>query len=137
MLRGGVGLFFDTPNANPFLDNRPGNSAPNGLAGPPHQNPAALTKLLILVMAAVLSGMANAIREFIKEREIFERERMAGLSAGAYLMSKVLVLGVISVLQTLLIVIIGLVPVIRANYRIDPTGGRSVDGRIKSDQVRP
>jgi ABC-type multidrug transport system ATPase subunit/pSer/pThr/pTyr-binding forkhead associated (FHA) protein len=85
--------------------------APNGLAGPPHQNAAALTKLLIVVMAACLSGMANAIREFIKEREIFERERMAGLSAGAYLMSKVLVLGVISVLQTLVIVIIGLVGV--------------------------
>jgi hypothetical protein len=35
VLRGGVGLFFDVPNANPFLDNRPGNSAPNGLEGNP------------------------------------------------------------------------------------------------------
>jgi hypothetical protein len=35
VLRGGIGLFFDTPNANPFLDNRPGNSAPNGLEGNP------------------------------------------------------------------------------------------------------
>ena len=35
VLRGGVGLFFDMPNANPFLDNRPGNSAPNGLEGNP------------------------------------------------------------------------------------------------------
>jgi hypothetical protein len=35
VLRGGGGLFFDTPNANPFLDNRPGNSAPNGLEGNP------------------------------------------------------------------------------------------------------
>ena len=35
VLRGGVGIFFDTPNANPFLDNRPGNSAPNGLEGNP------------------------------------------------------------------------------------------------------
>jgi hypothetical protein len=35
VLRGGAGLFFDTPNANPFLDNRPGNSAPNGLEGNP------------------------------------------------------------------------------------------------------
>jgi ABC transport system ATP-binding/permease protein len=59
-------------------------------------------------MAACLSGTANSIREFVKEREIYERERMAGLSAGAYLMSKVLVLGVISVVQALLIVIIGL-----------------------------
>jgi hypothetical protein len=35
VLRGGGGLFFDMPNANPFLDNRPGNSAPNGLEGNP------------------------------------------------------------------------------------------------------
>lgn len=35
VIRGGIGLFFDMPNANPFLDNRPGNSAPNGLEGNP------------------------------------------------------------------------------------------------------
>ena len=25
------GFYFDTPNLNPFLDNRPGNAAPNGV----------------------------------------------------------------------------------------------------------
>jgi hypothetical protein len=35
VVRGGGGMFFDTPNGNPFLDNRPGNSAPNGLEGNP------------------------------------------------------------------------------------------------------
>ena len=35
VVRGGVGLYFDTPNINPFLDNRPGNNAPNGLEGNP------------------------------------------------------------------------------------------------------
>jgi len=35
VVRGGFGLFFDTPNLNPFLDNRPGNGAPNGLEGNP------------------------------------------------------------------------------------------------------
>jgi Carboxypeptidase regulatory-like domain/TonB dependent receptor len=35
VVRGGAGLFFDMPNANPFLDNRPGNLAPNGLEGNP------------------------------------------------------------------------------------------------------
>jgi ABC transport system ATP-binding/permease protein len=79
-----------------------------GLGGPPGQNQGAQTLLLILVMAACLSGTANSIREIVKEREIYERERMAGLSAGAYLMSKVLVLGVVSVVQALIIVIIGL-----------------------------
>ncbi len=79
-----------------------------GLGGAAGQNLGAQTLLLILVMAACLAGTANSIREIVKEREIYERERMTGLSARAYLMSKVLVLGVISVLQSLLIVIIGL-----------------------------
>ncbi len=35
VLRGGIGLYFDTPNLNPFLDNRPGNGAPNGVEGNP------------------------------------------------------------------------------------------------------
>jgi hypothetical protein len=75
----------------------------------PGLNTGAITPLMILVMSSVLSGTALSIREFIKEREIYERERMAGLSATAYLFSKVIVLSVISALQTLLVVAVGLV----------------------------
>jgi hypothetical protein len=35
VLRAGYGFFADTPNLNPFLDNRPGNQAPNGVEGNP------------------------------------------------------------------------------------------------------
>ncbi len=35
VVRLGAGLYFDTPNLNPFLDNRPGNGAPNGVEGNP------------------------------------------------------------------------------------------------------
>jgi outer membrane receptor protein involved in Fe transport len=35
VIRAGLGLYFDTPNLNPFLDNRPGNGAPNGVEGNP------------------------------------------------------------------------------------------------------
>ena len=35
VFRAGAGLFYDTPNLNPFLDNRPGNGAPNGVEGNP------------------------------------------------------------------------------------------------------
>jgi ABC transport system ATP-binding/permease protein len=81
----------------------------SGLGGSAlHPNTGAAQTLLILVMAACLSGTANSIREIVKERDIFERERMAGLSTGAYLFSKVFVLGFVSVLQTLIIVVIGL-----------------------------
>ena len=80
-----------------------------GLTGSAHfPNTNALQLLMILVMSAVLTGTALSIREFIKERDIFERERMAGLSATAYLFSKILVLSVICVMQVLLIVMVGL-----------------------------
>ena len=35
VVRGSYGWFADTPNLNPFLDNRPGNQAPNGVEGNP------------------------------------------------------------------------------------------------------
>lgn len=48
------------------------------------------------------------MRELIKERVIYERERATGLSRSAYLMSKVIVLGVITILQGGIIGAIGL-----------------------------
>jgi energy-coupling factor transporter ATP-binding protein EcfA2 len=74
----------------------------------PGLNVTAIQMLMILVMSSVLSGTALSIREFIKERDIYERERMVGLSATAYLFSKVIVLSVIAILQTLLVVMVGL-----------------------------
>ena len=38
VLRAGYGWYFDSPNLNPFLDNRPGNQAPNGVEGNPTAN---------------------------------------------------------------------------------------------------
>lgn len=35
VLRASYGWYFDSPNLNPFLDNRPGNSAPNGVESNP------------------------------------------------------------------------------------------------------
>ena len=35
VLRAGYGWYFDSMNLNPFLDNRPGNAAPNGVEGNP------------------------------------------------------------------------------------------------------
>ncbi len=35
VLRAAYGWYADTPNLNPFLDNRPGNQAPNGVEGNP------------------------------------------------------------------------------------------------------
>jgi ABC-type multidrug transport system ATPase subunit len=78
------------------------DSTPSGL------NVNAIQMVMILVMSSVLAGTALSIREFIKERDIYERERMAGLSASAYLFSKVIVLSLISVMQSALVTLVGL-----------------------------
>jgi len=55
--------------------------------------------LLVLIIGAALMGAAAAIRELVKERTIYQRERAAGLSVAAYLASKVMVLAGIVTLQ--------------------------------------
>lgn len=97
---GAVSLLIDAdkgllPNpANP----QTGRIIPNGTA---------TTVLLILAVGACFAGAANSVRELIKERVIYERERATGLSRSAYLMSKVFVLGLITVLQGLMVGVIG------------------------------
>jgi ABC-type multidrug transport system ATPase subunit/pSer/pThr/pTyr-binding forkhead associated (FHA) protein len=66
--------------------------------------------LLILVVGMCFTGSANAVRELIKERVIYERERAVGLSRSAYLMSKVFVLGFVTVVQALILATIGFMP---------------------------
>ncbi|WP_316780450.1 ABC transporter ATP-binding protein/permease [Streptomyces sasae] len=79
----------------------------NHKTGIPVPNGTATTVLLILAVGACFAGAANSVRELIKERVIYERERAVGLSRSAYLMSKVVVLGVITVLQGLMVGLIG------------------------------
>src|SRR5689334_10048495 len=80
--------------------------AAKGLTGP--DNVDAQPVLLILVMSACLIGVANAVRELVKERAIYTRERAAGLSPGAYLWSKLVILGLITALQAVVMVYIGM-----------------------------
>jgi ABC transport system ATP-binding/permease protein len=83
-------------------------SSPEGLTGKPGTNADAEAILLILAIGACFTGALNSIREIVKEKPIYTRERAAGLSAGAYLWSKLLVLGVLSALQAALMTVIGL-----------------------------
>ncbi|WP_328367190.1 FHA domain-containing protein [Streptomyces sp. NBC_00445] len=83
------------------------NTEINPNTGQPVANGTALTVLLILAVGACFAGAANSVRELIKERVIYERERATGLSRSAYLMSKVFVLGCITVLQGLMVGVIG------------------------------
>jgi ABC transport system ATP-binding/permease protein len=80
--------------------------AMQGLAGP-NGNMSAQELLQILVTCACLAGTASSVRELVKERPIYVRELAAGLSPGAYLLSKVTLLGAISIVQSCVIVLLG------------------------------
>jgi ABC-type multidrug transport system ATPase subunit len=80
---------------------------PGGLAG--HNNGRAHSVLLVLILGACLTGIANAVRELVKEQAIYTRERATGQSAAAYLWSKLVVLGVICGAQAVVLVFIGVV----------------------------
>ncbi|MFL6116320.1 MAG: ABC transporter permease, partial [Catenulispora sp.] len=68
------------------------------------------TVLLVLAVGACLTGAANAVRELIKERGVYERERAAGLSRSAYVMSKAIVLGVITAVQAIVLSAVCILP---------------------------
>ncbi|MFC9299330.1 FHA domain-containing protein [Streptomyces sp. NPDC057011] len=77
---------------------------------PSRFNGDAGTIMLILAVGMCFSGAANSVRELIKERVIYERERATGLYRSAYLMSKVIVLGIITAIQGVIICAIGFFP---------------------------
>ncbi len=74
-------------------------------------NGAPSSKLIILLLGLVLAvtyvGASNSIREVVKERPIFLRERALGLRPSAYLASKMLVLTAITSLQAFLLTVFG------------------------------
>jgi len=81
------------------------------LAGSKLTQETAMNALLILCVGGVLTGAANAVRELVKERVIYQRERAVGLSRSAYLMSKVVVLGTVTVLQAVVLTLVALLGV--------------------------
>ncbi|MEW2048669.1 FHA domain-containing protein [Streptomyces sp. NPDC005476] len=81
------------------------------LAGGTLDQEHAMNVLLILCVGGVLTGAANAVRELVKERVIYQRERAVGLSRSAYLMSKVVVLGTVTVVQAVVLTLVALLGV--------------------------
>lgn len=75
-------------------------------------NPAAKlgagSTLVALVLGATYLGAGNSIREIVKERPILTRERAIGISASAYVLSKAIVLGALTVLQSVLLTFFGI-----------------------------
>lgn len=81
----------------------PGGSEEGGL------NIQARSLILILLLGTVFMGAAIAVQELVKERAIFQREKSTGLSASAYLASKLVVLGSIALVQAVIFVALSLI----------------------------
>ncbi|MCH0542917.1 FHA domain-containing protein [Streptomyces sp. MUM 203J] len=103
--------------ALPFVMGAMARALSEGRLGPK----SSLNVLLILCVGGVLTGAANAVRELVKERTIYRRERAVGLSRSAYLMSKVSVLGLVTVVQAVVLTLVALVGV-----PLGAPGGRGV-----------
>lgn len=70
-----------------------------GVANP--DSPAEANHLLVLlILGAAFMGAALSIRDLVGERSIYHRERAAGLSPLAYVVSKFLVLGAFTAIQS-------------------------------------
>jgi ABC-type multidrug transport system ATPase subunit/pSer/pThr/pTyr-binding forkhead associated (FHA) protein len=64
--------------------------------------------LVALILGATYLGAGNSIREIVKERSILTRERAIGISASAYILSKGIVLGGLTVLQAIMLTFFGI-----------------------------
>jgi ABC-type multidrug transport system ATPase subunit/pSer/pThr/pTyr-binding forkhead associated (FHA) protein len=80
----------------------------NLVVGAPGAASHATTVLLALTLAASYLGASNSIREIVKERAILVRERSVGLSVVPYVLSKFIVLGTITVVQSFIMVYLAL-----------------------------
>jgi len=59
------------------------------------------------IIVALFIGLTVSAEEIFKDRKILKREQFLNLSKGSYLMSKVVLLLILSAIQTLLFVLVG------------------------------
>ncbi|HET9255198.1 MAG TPA: ABC transporter permease, partial [Pseudonocardiaceae bacterium] len=65
--------------------------------------------LLVLIFGSAFMGSASSVRELVKERAIYQRERAIGLSLRAYLGSKLAVLGAITAGEAVVFTVLGMI----------------------------
>lgn len=64
-------------------------------------NPFAQGTILVLILGSIFVGLSTSIQEIVKESAVRKREQSVGIRSRTYVISKVLVLGVIVILQIL------------------------------------
>ena len=62
--------------------------------------------LFIMAFATILFGCINGVREFVKESAIYRRERAVNVGIAPYMFSKIVVLGLLSLLQSAVLVLV-------------------------------
>jgi ABC transport system ATP-binding/permease protein len=62
------------------------------------------TVLFLMAFSAIMFGCINAIREFVKEAPIYKRERTVNLGILPYMLSKIAVLALLCLVQSLILV---------------------------------
>ena len=62
--------------------------------------------LVILILGSVFMGTAVSVRELVGERAIFKRERAVGLSSTGYVLGKLLIFGLLTLLQAIVLVLL-------------------------------
>lgn len=70
------------------------------------QRDEAKTVVFMLATISVWFGIINAAREIAKESAIFARERLVNLRIGSYLFSKIIGLGLLSLVQSVLVLLV-------------------------------
>ncbi|BAY09838.1 ATP-binding cassette domain-containing protein [Calothrix sp. NIES-2098] len=75
----------------------------------PKLAPLALQVLFVFTCAALWVGLSSSLQEIVKESAIYFRERLVNLGLLAYLGSKVTILSILAIAQTLLIVTVILI----------------------------
>lgn len=68
--------------------------------------PLALRVLFVFTCAAIWVGLSTSLQEIVKEAQIYLREKLVNLGILPYLGSKVIILGGLALLQTLLITLV-------------------------------
>ncbi len=70
----------------------------------PNSGADAQTLLFIMAFAAVMFGVINGVRAIVREVPIYRRERMVNLGIVPYMFSKIVVLGILSLIQSAILV---------------------------------
>ena len=69
-------------------------------------NPFAQATILVLILGSIFIGLSTSVQEIVKENQIRKREQAVGIRSFTYVLSKMIVLGLVVTLQTVVFTLI-------------------------------